>query len=62
MAIENKVHTLQERRGRRRSKQWKHEPGEGSRCEKNRRGEADLQDGGRLVAKLVVKMGMGSCG
>ena len=32
----------------------------GSRCEIP--GEADLQDGGRLVAKLVVKMEMGSCG
>ena len=58
MAIENKVHTLQERRGRRGSKQRTHQPGVGSGGEKKRPGEGDLQDD----ARLVVKMKMGSCG
>ena len=36
--------------------------GAGSRCKKKMPGEADLQDNTRLVARLVVKMKMGSCG
>ena len=44
------------------SKQWRREPGAGSRCKKKMPGEADLQDNMRLVARLVVKMKMGSCG
>ena len=44
------------------SKQWRREPGAGSRCEKKTPGEADLQDDARLVARLVVKIKMGSCG
>ena len=43
------------------SKQWRREPGAGSRCEKKTPGEADLQDDARLVARLVVKMQMRSC-
>ena len=50
------------RHGGGRSKQWRREPGAGSRCKKKMPGEADLQDNTRLVARLVVKMKMGSCG
>ena len=45
-----------------RSKQGRREAGAGSRCKKKTPGEADLQDDARLVARLVVKIKMGSCG